>query len=159
MAGRGEALAKKFEAKVQEATAVFEKLSEADWKKITTAEKWPVGVTAHHIASSHAGLSGVVKMLGEGKGGPGIQMDMIHAGNAKHAQEFAGCTKADTVALHQKNAAAAAAIVRGLSDEQLDNKGVVLVGMPPMSAGDIAGGLLCGHVDEHLNSIRATVGH
>ena len=159
MAGRGEEMAKKFEAKVQEATAVFEKLSDADWKKITAAEKWPVCVTAHHIASSHAGLSGVVKMLGDGKGGPGIQMDMIHAGNAKHAQEFANCTKAETVALHQKNAAAAAAIVRGLSDAQLDEKGVVLQGMPPMSAGDIAGGLLCSHIDDHLNSIRATVGH
>ena len=55
MAGRSEALAKKFEAKVAEATAVFEKLSDADWKKVTTAEKWPVGVTAHHIASAHAG--------------------------------------------------------------------------------------------------------
>jgi hypothetical protein len=159
MAGRGEALAKQYEAKVQEATTVFEKLSDADWKKVTTAEKWPVGVTAHHIASSHAGLSGVLKMLGEGKGGPSIQMDMIHAGNAKHAQEFANCTKADTVALHQKNAAAAAAIVRGLSDDQLDNKGVVLAGLPPMTAGDIAGGLLCSHIDDHLNSIRATVGH
>jgi hypothetical protein len=159
MAGRGEALAKQYEAKVQEATAVFEKLSDADWKKVTTAEKWPVGVTAHHIASSHAGLSGVLKMLGDGKGGPSIQMDMIHAGNAKHAQEFANCTKADTVALHQKNAAAAAAIVRGLSDDQLDNKGVVLAGLPPMTAGDIAGGLLCSHIDDHLNSIRATVGH
>jgi len=159
MAGRGEALAKTYEAKVQEATDIFEKLSDADWKKVTTAEKWPVGVTAHHIASSHAGLSGVLKMLGDGKGGPGIQMDMIHAGNAKHAQEFANCTKADTVALHQKNAAAAAAIVRGLSDDQLDNKGVVLAGLPPMSAGDIAGGLLCSHIDDHLNSIRATVGH
>jgi DinB superfamily len=158
MAGRSEALAKQFEAKAQEATALFEKLSDADWKKVTAAEKWPVGVTVHHIASSHAGLSGVVKMLGDGKG-PSIQMDMIHAGNAKHAQEFADCTKADTIALHKKNAAAAAAIVRGLSDAQLDNKGVVLQGMPPMSASDLAGGLLCGHIDEHLNSIRATVGH
>jgi len=31
--------------------------------------------------------------------------------------------------------------------------------MPPMSAGQLAGGLLCGHMDEHLGSIRATVGH
>jgi len=86
-------------------------------------------------------------------------MDMIHAGNAKHAQEFANCTKAETIALHKKNAAEAAAIVRGLSDAELDNKGVVLQGMPPMSAGDLAGGLMVGHIDEHLNSIRAAVGH
>ena len=157
MAGRSEALAKKFEAKVDEATAVFEKLSDADWKKVTTAEKWPVGVTAHHVANSHAGLSGALKMLADGKG-PNIDINMIHAGNAKHAQEFANCTKADTIALHKKNAAAAAAVVRGLSDAQLDNKGVVLQGLPEMSAGDLAGGIMCSHVDEHLNSIRAAVG-
>ena len=80
------------------------------------------------------------------------------AGNAKHAQEFANCTKAETIALHKKNAAEAAAIVRGLSDAELDNKGVVLQGMPPMSVGDLAGGLMCGHIDEHLNSIRTAVG-
>ena len=158
MAGKSEALAKKFEAKADEATAVFEKLSDADWKKVTTAEKWPVGVTAHHVASSHAGLTGALKMLADGKG-PNIDINVIHAGNAKHAQEFAGCTKAETIALHKKNAAAAAAAVRGLSDAQLDNKGVVLQGLPAMSAGDLAGGIMCSHIDEHLNSIRATVGH
>ena len=158
MAGRSETLAKKFEAKVDEATAVFEKLSDADWKKVTTAEKWPVGVTAHHVASSHAGLTGALQALAAGKG-PNIDINMIHAGNAKHAQEFANCTKADTIALHKKNAAAAAAAVRGLSDAQLDSKGVVLQGLPEMSAGDLAGGIMCSHIDEHLSSIKATVGH
>ena len=157
MAGKSEALAKKFEAKVDEATAVFEKLSDADWKKVT-AEKWPVGVTAHHIANSHAGLTGALQALAAGKG-PNIDINMIHAGNAKHAQEFANCTKAETIALHKKNAAAAAAAVRGPSDAQLDSKGVVQQGMPAMSAGDLAGGYLVSHIDEHLNSIRATVGH
>jgi len=158
MAGRGEVLAKQYEAKVQEATTVFEKLSDADWKKVTTAEKWPVGVTAHHIASSHAGLSGVLKMLGDGKGGPGIQMDMIHAGNAKHAQEFANCTKADTVALHKKNAAAAAGVVRGLSDADLGRSGTVLTGMPAMSVEQIVTNILINHVDEHVRNIKTAVG-
>ena len=44
MGAKGEALAKQFEGKVQEATAVVEKLSDADWKKTTSAEKWTVGV-------------------------------------------------------------------------------------------------------------------
>src|SRR5262245_18343476 len=157
MAGKSEALAKKFEAKVDEATAVFQKLSDADWKKVT-AEKWPVGVTEHHIASSHAGLTGALEELAAGEG-PNIDINMIHARNAKHAQEFANCTKAETIALHKKNAAAAAAAVRGLSDAQLDSKGVVLQGLPEMSAGDLAGGIMCSHIDEHLNSIRAAVGH
>ena len=158
MGARGEAFAKEFEAKVQEATSIIEKVSDADWKKVTSAEKWPVGVVAHHIASAHQGLSGIVKMLADGKPGPGIQMEMIHQGNAKHAQDFANCTKAETMALHRTNAAAAAGILRNIGDTDFDRKGQVIAGAPSMSAADLAGGLLCSHVDEHLGSIKATVG-
>jgi hypothetical protein len=159
MGARGETFAKQFEAKAQEVTGVIERLSEAEWKKVTAAEKWSVGVVAHHIASSHQGLSGVVKMLADGKGGPSIAMDMIHAGNAKHAQEFANVSKADTLALHKSNVAATASMLRGIADADFDRNGVVLNGLPPMSAGQLAGGLLIAHMDEHLGSIRATVGH
>jgi len=159
MGAKGEAFAKQFETKAQEVTATLERLSDTDWKKVTASEKWPVGVVAHHIASSHQGICGILKMLADGKPGPNIPMDMIHAGNAKHAQEFANVSKADTLALHKKNAAAAAATLRGIADGEFDRSGAVLNGMPPMSAAQLAGGLLCGHVDEHLGSIRATVGH
>ena len=158
MGARGEELAKKFEAKSSDATAVFERLSDGDWKKVTAAEKWSVGVTAHHIAASHETLGGLIKALADGKGGPNIPLDAIHGMNAKHAQDHAGCTRAETIALHKKNVAATAALVRGLSDEQLERSGSVISGLPVMSAGQLAGGLLCGHIDEHLGSIKATVG-
>jgi hypothetical protein len=152
-------LAKQFEAKANEATSTVERLSDADWKKITAAEKWPVGVVAHHIATAHEGLVGIVKMLADGKPGPGIQMDALHAMNAKHAQDFAGCTKAETVALLKKNAGTAASILRAINDADFDRSGTIVAGMPPMSAAQLAGGLLCAHIDEHLGSIRATVAH
>ena len=159
MGARAEALAKKFEAKAQEATQVFEGLSDADWKKTTEAEKWSVGVVAHHVAGSHAGLGGIVKLLADGKPGPNITMDILHQMNAKHAQDFAGCTKAETLALHKKNAADTAAMLRGLDDASLERSSTVLAGAPVMSAEQIASGLLCSHVDEHLGSIKKTVGH
>jgi len=159
MGAQGETFAKQFEAKIQEATTAIERLTDAEWQKVTAAEKWPVGVVAHHIAGAHQTVSGLIKMLADGKPGPNISMDVIHAGNAKHAQEFANVSKADTLALHKKNAAAAAATLRSIADAEFDRSGAVLNGMPPMSAGQLAGGLLCGHVDEHLGSIRATVGH
>jgi len=34
----------------------------------------------------------------------------------------------------------------------------VIAGMPAMSAAQLAEGYLVGHIDEHLGSIRATVG-
>ena len=53
MGAKGEAFAKQFEAKVEETSALLEKLSDTDWKKTTAAEKWTVALTAHHIASSY----------------------------------------------------------------------------------------------------------
>ena len=143
MTARGETLARQFETKVQEATSVFERLSDADWKKLTAAENWPVGVVAHHIATSHEGIGGILKALADGKPGPNIPKEALDAMNATHA-------------LHKKNAAAAAAMLRGLGDAALDQRGPVLAGVPPMSAADL-GGVLSGHIDEHLGSIRKTV--
>ena len=159
MTARGETLARQFETKVQEATSVFERLSDADWKKLTAAENWPVGVVAHHIATSHEGIGGILKALADGKPGPNIPKEALDAMNATHAREHANCTKAETIALHKKNAAAAAAMLRGLGDAALDQRGPVLAGVPPMSAADL-GGVLSGHIDDlvlHQNrmSLRA----
>jgi len=157
MGAKGEALAKQFEAKAQEAVAGIEKLSDADWKKITSAEKWPVGVVAHHIAMAHAGIGGITKALADGKPGPNMPMEALHQMNAKHAQDFAGCTKAETIALHKQNAAAAATMLRDVDDAAFDRSGPVFTGAPAMSAGQMAG-ILSSHIDEHLGSIRSTLG-
>jgi len=157
MGARAEQLAKQFEAKVEEATEVCEKLSDADWKKVTSAEKWPVCVVAHHVAWAHEVIGGLVKTIASGQPGPSMKMSDLDAMNAKHAQDYASCAKADTLALHKKNAAAAAAVVRGLDDASLEKSGNVIAGAPPMTVTQLAT-LLSGHIDEHLGSIRATVG-
>lgn len=158
MGARAEALAKQFEGKAREATALLERLSDADWKKTTSSEKWPVGVVAHHMAGAHEVIAGLVKTIAAGKPAPNMSMETLHEMNAKHAREHANCTKTETLALHKKNAAAAAAVVRGLSDPELDRSGTVLTGMPAMTAAQLAERALIGHMDEHIGSIRATVG-
>ena len=158
MGARAETLAKQFEAKAAEMTKTINQMSDADWKKVTESEKWPVGVTAHHVANSHAGITGVVKTVSAGQSIPNFTMDMIHAGNAQHAKEFANCTKAETLALHERNAAAAAAVVRNLSDTELEKSGTVLTGAPAMTAQQVVEGILINHVAEHLASIQKTVG-
>ena len=158
MGTRAEALAKEFEARAAEMTKAVGQLTEADWKKVTESEKWPVGVTAHHVAGAHEPISGLVKTVAAGQSVPNFTMEMLHASNAKHAQEHAGCTKAETLALHEKGAAAAAATVRGLSDAELDRSGTVLTGVPPMTAQQVIESILTSHISEHLGSIRKTVG-
>ena len=78
--------------------------------------------------------------------------------NAQHAVEFAGCTKAETIALHKKTGAAAAAAVRSLSDEELAKTDTVFAGMPPVSAEELVKHILLGHIDAHVGSIRTTIG-
>jgi hypothetical protein len=158
MGAKGEALAKQFETKAQEATAVLEKLSDADWRKVTAAEKWPVGVTAHHVAQSHEGIANIIKAVVAGQSMGNFTMDMLNEMNAKHAKDFANCTKAETLDLHKKGAAAAAAVVRGLSDDQLAKSATVLTGMPAMTAEQIVTNILINHINDHYGSIRKTIG-
>ena len=158
MGAKSEALAKQYEAKVQEATGVLEGLSEADWKKTTAAEKWTVGVVAHHVAHGHDGIAGILKTVVGGQSIPNFTLDALHEMNAKHAHEFASAGKTETIALHKKNAAAAAQLVRGLSDADLDRSGTVLTGMPAMTVEQIVTNILINHVDEHVKNIRTAVG-
>ena len=158
MGAKGETFATQFEVKVKEATTLLEKLSDADWKKTTAAEKWTVGVTAHHIASSYEPATRIIKTIAAGQALPHFTRQLLDEMNAQHAKEFAGCTKPETIALHKKGAAAAAAAVRGLSDAELAKTGTVFMGMPPMSAEEMVKGALLGHIDEHFGSIRKTIG-
>ena len=158
MATRAEELAKKFDESCREMNRVVEGLSDADWKKVTSAEKWPVGVVAHHVALAHAGISGLVQLVAKGQPLPGLTMDMIHANNATHAKEQANVTKAETVALLKENGGKASGIVRGLSDDELDRSASLLVGTPVVTAAQAVEGVLINHVHEHLGSIRATTG-
>jgi DinB superfamily len=158
MGARAEQLANTFEQSCREFNVVVERLTEAEWKKITTAEKWPVGVVAHHVAEGHAGITGLLQAVAKGQSVPNFTMDMIHDMNAKHAKEHVNTTKVATLELLQTNGAKAVAAVRGLSDADLDRSGTVLTGMPPMSAAQVIEGILINHLNEHMGSIRATVG-
>jgi hypothetical protein len=158
MGARADALAKRFEETSKAVTDVLTRLSDADWKKMTSGEKWSVGVVAHHIAMGHAGISNIVKTVASGKAVPSLTMAALDQMNAQHAKEHAHCTKAETLELHKKNAAAAAAIVRGLSDAELDRSGAVLVGMPAMTTQQVVERVLIDHANGHLGSIRAAVG-
>jgi uncharacterized damage-inducible protein DinB len=158
MGVKGEAFAKELEAKVGEATALLEQLSDADWKKTTATENWTVAATAHHIASSYEPITGIIKALAAGQSLPNFTPQMLDEMNAKHAREFANCSRSETVALLKKGSAAAVALLRGLSDAELAKSGTVFAGMPLMSAEDMVKRAVLGHIDEHFGSIRKAVG-
>lgn len=158
MSERARQLADRFEQANAEAIATIEQLSEADWQKIT-GEGWTVAATAHHAAIVHDGIAGFVRAVAAGSAQPRSNMDAIHESNAKHAREYANCSKAEVLAELRSRGAAAAAIVRGLSDEQLDRTTDAIPGQPGVTAGWLVEMALIGHLNEHVGSIKqATAG-
>lgn len=151
MAQRSEELAKQFEQTNEEFTKAVESSSDAQWHAICKSEGWPFGVTAHHVATGTAGISRLIGALAAGAA-PALTQAMVDGGNAAHATEHANCTKAETTKLLRENGAAAAKMVRGLSDDQLETKGV-FVGNE-MTAGQAIENVLIGHVSGHLASLK-----
>jgi len=155
---KSEALARQFESKLQEAIATLRALGNADWTKVTEAEKWSVGVTAHHYASILEPVSELVRALANGHSPDRFTRATLDEMNAQHTRDHANCTKADTIALLEKGAASTAAVLRGLSDDQLGRRGTVLTDMPPISVEQLIATVLLKHADQHFGSIRKTVG-
>jgi hypothetical protein len=102
MGAKTEALANQFEAKVQEAVAVLEQLSAGDWKKITEAEHWTVGVTSHRLPSALEPVAGIVSTMVSRESLGHFTQTMLEELKARHAQEHAHCTRVETIALLRK---------------------------------------------------------
>jgi hypothetical protein len=159
MGAKTGALAAELEGKARDAAATLERLGDADWKKVTAAEKWPVGVTAHHLAVGLEAVAGIVTGIVSGAPARGIfTRAMLDQMNAQHAEEHGDITRAETLSLLRKGAATASAVVRGLSDDQLAKSATVFTDAPPMTAEQLIRLGLLSHVDEHMDSIRKTVG-
>ena len=159
MGAKTEALAERFEEKARNAVATLAKLGEADWRKVTAAEKWSVGVTAHHLAGGLEAVAGIVTAIVSGAPSRGnFTRATLDEMNAQHAKEHADCTRAETLALFEKGAAKAFAVVRGLNDAQLTKSGTVFTDAPPMTAEQLIMLGLLDHIDDHMGSIRKTVG-
>lgn len=155
MSERVETLAQEFEQANAALARTIEPLSESQWQARCTGEGWPVGVTAHHVVGGHQVIGGMVSTVAAGQPLPPLTWEMLDQSNAQHAQQYAGCTKAETLALLRQQGEAAAATVRGLSDEQLGRTGS-LMGQA-MSAEQLIQNILIGHVRDHQASIEAAV--
>jgi hypothetical protein len=158
MGAKSEALAKQIETKAEQAVTVLTRLGDADWNKVTGAEKWTVAATAHHLAGGLEAVAGIVTGLVAGHSPGNFTRATLDEMNARHAKDHAHGSRPETIALFRKGAAAATAVVRGLSDDQLAKSGVVFTDAPPMTAEQLIVRGLIGHMDEHIGSIRTTVG-
>ena len=154
MGTRAEALAAQLEQANNAVISTVEGLPDAKWRADCANEGRTVGVMAHHIASGHPVLSGFANMIANGEPLPPLTMEMVDQANAQFAAENADRTKDEALALLRSNGEAAANLVRGLSDEQLD-RGATMFGAP-WTTQSLIEAFLIGHPIGHNASIQAS---
>ena len=101
---------------------------------MTEAEKWPVGVTAHHLASVLEPICAMIKAVAAGQAPGDLSMEMIDEMNARHARDFAGLHPGGDDRAAPEGHATAAATIRGLSDAELASERYGVQGHAPDDA-------------------------
>jgi uncharacterized damage-inducible protein DinB len=157
MSDRASALADDFEQANTELARLIEGLSDAQWATRTDAEQWPVAVAARHIAAAHAFISRRARAIAASQPLPPMPPGGIDAENARDAERYANVTRAEVLDVLRSNGADAAALVRGLTDEQLDRTFTRPTG-ETMTLAALIQNALIGHMVAHGANIRAAVG-
>jgi uncharacterized damage-inducible protein DinB len=157
MGQRSEAIANQYKQAVDDLLAAVEAASDAQWKATCGDEQWTVAATAHHVGAQLPLEHEYLSAAADGKTMPAYTWDDINARNAKHAQEFASCSKAEAQKIIRENTAWIIDFVKGLSDEQLDRSSALpLAGGAQVTTEQLLmGGVLIEHATAHTASIRA----
>ena len=120
MSTRAEELARRIEQGAEELITAVEGLSDAEWTTVCPDEQRSVGVLVHHVGAAYPDEADIITALASEGGMPGLTWDVVNQGNREEASTHTEVDKATAIALVRKNVATAAAVVRGLSNEQLD---------------------------------------
>ena len=120
MSHRTNALAERLEQGARALASFASTLTDAEWQTRLPKDGRKVGVIVHHVATMYPLEIQLAQVLAGGKPVTGVTWDDVHALNAKHAKEHDAVTKEAALALLQQNSTAAAAAIRALRDEELD---------------------------------------
>jgi hypothetical protein len=158
MAERARILADRFEQAVAEFVLVVEGLTRAQWQTLCPNEERSVGVLARHVAFGIPFEMDVFREIAAGQQPATITRAELAEMNARDAETWSDTAKDETLALLRSNAVAAATEVRQLTDEQLARSGKYIEEIPTeWTVEQWLERVLTGHVDGHLQSIRAAL--
>jgi len=152
MTQRNETLATAFEQVAGQILTVADGLSDAAWGVAPAGEARTAGQIAYHTAEVYHNVGGFIQMAVGGQPLPALTMEIIHGVNAEQAARYAGAARGGALELLRQNGAATAALLRTLSDAQLDT-GTEFLGYP-MTVEALAQNGLVAHAQEHLASMQ-----
>jgi len=154
---RAKKLSERLRAFADDVSAFVEGCSEKDWKKVCTAEEWPVGVTARHIGAGHFEAVDLARMIVSGRKLPEITMEQLAGMANEHARRNAECTKEEVLGVLRRNGNALVDYVAGLSDVELDRTGYLALAGGEVTAEQLMEMVILQSGGEHLAHMKAAV--
>lgn len=118
---RTNALADRLEHGARALADFASSLTTAEWETPVARDGRKIGVVVHHVASVYPIEIELAQTLAGGNPIKGVTAEVINDMNAGHAKENDAITREGALDLLRRNSAAAAAAIRALSDDQLDN--------------------------------------
>jgi hypothetical protein len=158
---RAELLAARIEEGAESLGKFAETLSDAEWATPVSnnGDRRPIGVIVHHVASMYPIEIDVARVVASGKAVTEVTWQAVANINAAHARENAGVTKRAALELLRRNSREAAAAVRAMTDEELDQAAPFSLSYAaPMTAQFVVEDHALRHAWHHLARIRAAVG-
>lgn len=153
MAHRNETLATAFEQAAGRLLAEVESLSDTAWNTVPAGEARTAGQIAYHLAEVYQNISSFIQLALAGQPLPPLTMEMLHGLNAEQATRYAGMGRERALEMLRQNSTATAALLRTLSDAQLDTSPMFFG--QSMTVESLAQNALVGHTEEHLASLKA----
>ena len=158
MKKRTNALADRLEHGASELATLASALTTAEWETPVPKDGRKIGVIVHHVASVYPLEIQLAQTIAGGKPVEGVTGDDVNNMNAGHAKENDAVTKEATLDLLRRNSSAAAAAIRALRDDQLDEAALVsLYSDAPLTCQFVLEDHAVRHSYHHLARIRGAL--
>jgi len=154
MSERAAELTRRFNETAERFARLVESCDAAGWRTVTTAEQWPVGVVAQHVAlAPRVHVSWLRQMLA-GDNLIEVTRTELDQANAHYAERFSGVTQEQVLRTLRRNVGSAAGFIAGLDDEALGRTAqVALLGNVVVTVDQLTEHVLIGHIAGHMRSI------
>jgi DinB superfamily len=158
MSQRTNALAARLERGANALANFADALTDIEWQIRVPNDGRKIGVIVHHVASVYPLEIQLAQTIAEGKPVEGVTWNAVHKMNAAHAKKYDPVTKDETLKLLRHNSAAAAAAIRDLDDEDLDQAAPVsLNSNAPLTCQFMLEDHAVRHSYHHLAILRAAL--
>lgn len=152
---RANALADRLEQGARALATFANGLTESQWQTPVPRDGRKVGVMIHHVASVYPLEIQLAQTLAGGQPIEGVTTEVVDRMNADHAAKHAAVTKEEAIGLLLRNSEVAAAVIRALSDQELDRAAPVsLYSDAPLTCQFLLEDHAVRHSYHHLARIR-----